>query len=157
VKQAMRFILQVLAVWALLAGAAAACAAPQGAAAAAADLLARINETRGARGLGAYRLSGALVQAARAQACDMAVRGYFAHQRAGGPGLGQRVKAAGYRFRAVNENLALTRQLAPGSVLRMWQNSPPHRAALLDPGHCEIGLALAAGGGRIYWVMVVAR
>ena len=141
----------------LLAGSAAACNVPAGAAGAKAGLLAQINAERAAQGLAAYRPSEALDRAARTQACDTAIHGYFAHERPGAPQLGARVKASGYALRAVAENIAYTSQLDPGTVGRLWKQSPPHRAAMMDPGHRDIGLALAAGGGRIYWVMVVAR
>lgn len=141
----------------MLAGSAAACAVPQGAATARAALLAQINAERAAKGLAAYRPSEALDQAARTQACDMAIHGYFAHERPGAPQLGARVQATGYALRAAGENIAYTSQLDPGTVGRLWKQSPPHWAAIIDPEHRDIGLALAAGGGRIYWVMVVAR
>lgn len=158
----MQGMLRGLLVWFLLATGVAAseagrCVAPAGAAQTAAQLLERINAARAARGLAGYAPSAQLGQAAQVQACDMAVHGYFAHARAGAPGVAQRIKATGYRLRAGNENLAYTRQLAPESVMQIWQQSPPHWAAVLDTGYRDIGVALAQGAGRIYWVMVVAR
>lgn len=146
-----------MVLWAVLAGGAAACSVPQGGAGAAAALLGWINAERAAHGLHAYRMSGALAQAARVQACDMARHGYFGHSRPGAPGLGARIKAAGYALRAGAENLAHTTGLDTAVVGRMWQRSAPHWAAIIDPGHKDIGLAVVTGGGRHYWVMVVAR
>jgi len=145
----------VLGVWALTVSGASACEAPQGAAQAGAAVVAWANAERGARGLAPYRLSGAM--AARTQACDMAVHGYFAHSRPGAPDLGPRIKATGYRFRAANENLAHTRRVGPTSAGRIWRGAPLHWAAVVDRGYRDVGVAIATGGGRVYWVMVVAR
>jgi len=148
---------RILMIWLMLGHAASACAVPSGADAAAQSLLRWINAERTAVNLPAFRPSPALGQAARAHGCDMAGRGYFAHARPGGPTLGQRMKAAGYTFRAGNENLARTRRLDPAAVGAMWKASPPHRAALFDPQYRDIGLALAVSGRDILWVMVAAR
>jgi hypothetical protein len=87
----------------------------------------------------------------------MADHDYFGHSRPGAPGLGARIKATGYALRAGAENLAYTTELDFAGVGRMWQQSAPHWAAIIDPGHQDIGLAVVTGGGRNYWVMVVAR
>lgn len=148
---------RVVSVWVMLAGAAFGCEVPRGAVAAQARLLGWINAERTARGLDAYRESLNLAMAARTQACDMAEHGYFGHARPGAPGLGQRIKLTGYALRAGAENLAHTRTLDAETVGRMWKASPPHWRAIIDPGHRDIGLAMATAGGRVYWVMVVAQ
>ena len=64
----------------------------------------------------------------------MARRGYFAHQRSGGPSLGRRVRAAGFRGRNVGEAIAYGcgSLSTPASIVRAWLASPPHRVILLS-------------------------
>ncbi len=143
---------------AMLAGAAAAgCAKPAGEAALADGLLQWINQERAAHGARPYARSAKLDRAAEFHACDMAVHGYFDHSRPGGPKLGARIKATGYRLKAGNENIAYSRQAAVSSAATIWRNSPPHWAAIIDPSLKEIGISLSESNGRIYWVMDVAR
>ncbi len=137
---------------------AAPCAAPDEARTLAAEVVAWVNAERAARGLPAYRRNPKLDRAAAFQACDMARYGYFDHARPGGPRLGERIKATGYRLKAGNENLAFSRQQAASSAATIWRNSPPHWAAVLDPTLKEIGVSVAFDQqGRVLWVMNVAR
>ncbi len=133
------------------------CAQPDGAAALESQLLDWINEQRQAHGVRPYARSGKLDRAAEAHACDMAERNFFAHSRPGGPGLGSRIKATGYRLKAGNENIAYSRQAAVSSAASIWRNSPPHWATIIDPSLKEIGISITLGDGKIYWVMDVAR
>ena len=71
----------------------------------------------------------------RRHARDMARRGYFAHQRAGGPSLARRARAAGFRGRRRRRGDRLRLRLArarPLAIVRAWLASPPHRAILLS-------------------------
>lgn len=141
-------------------GLASGCAAPDGAPVLAKGLLGWINSERKARGLAPYRVSADLTEAAKAHACDMVSRGYFAHKRPGGPNLGQRIKATGYPLASGAENIAYTQQRAVTSVAPIWRNSPPHWSAIIDPNLRDIGIALAEspdGNGPVYWVMDVGR
>lgn len=137
-------------------GAALACTIPQGANAAKAELHAWMNAERKARGLRPFTASAPLDQAAQAQACDMAKHNYFAHARPGGPSLRARVKATGYPLRGGNENLAFTRQINPKTTAEIWRKSPAHWAAIIDPANRDVGISLASGQGKVYWVMVAA-
>lgn len=114
-----------------------------------------INQQREAQGLSPLRLSGKLKSAAQDHACDMVRYGYFAHQRAGGPRLGDRVKAKGYRYRHIAENLALSRRPDVSEAAALWQNSGGHWRNMLKPNIREIGLAVASDGADTYWVMKV--
>jgi uncharacterized protein YkwD len=88
----------------------------------------------------------------------MARHGYFNHSRPGGPKLGTRIKATGYKLKAGNENLAYSRQQAVSSAAAIWRNSPPHWHAVIDPTLKEIGVSVALDRqGRVLWVMNVAR
>lgn len=138
--------------------AAAGCARPDGADGLAAEVVAWVNAERRARGLAPYRRSAKLDRSASFQACDMQKHGYFNHFRSGGPKLGERIKATGYKLKAARENLAYSRQQKASSAATIWRNSPPHWTAVLDPGLREIGVSVAYDQeGRVLWVMNVAR
>jgi uncharacterized protein YkwD len=136
----------------------AACPQPENAKALAAEVVAWVNAERTARGLAPYRRNAKLDKSAAFQACDMYRHGYFNHSRPGGPKLGTRIKATGYRLKAGNENLAYSRQRAASSAATIWRNSPPHWHAVIDPSLKEIGVSVAFDQeGRVLWVMNVAR
>lgn len=129
-----------------------ACEVPGGAAGMRDGVIAWMNAERGARGLGPLRASGSLQASATAHACDMAARNYFAHQGPGGPSLTQRLRKAGYRFRAANENIAKTGGPSVERVASIWRNSPGHMGNVLDPKVKEVGVGLAVANGSVYWV-----
>lgn len=133
------------------------CGQMQEAASLEAGMLNWINEQRAERGLHPYRRSGVLDRSAEFHACDMAKYDYFGHSRSGGPKLGSRMKAAGYRLKAGSENIAYTQQRKVSSAAVLWRNSPPHWKAIIDPALRDIGLAVINDDGRILWVMNVAR
>jgi uncharacterized protein YkwD len=93
-----------------------------------------VNKARTSAGLRGFRWSSRLARAATRHARDMSRRGYFAHQRSGGPSLGRRVRAAGFRGRNVGEAIAYGcgSLSTPASIVRAWLGSPPHRAILLS-------------------------
>ena len=133
------------------------CASPANRAALEAGLLDWINQERAGKVLKPYARSAKLDCAARAHACDMALRNYFAHTGPGEASLAHRLKATGYELRAGSENIAYTQQAKVISVAPIWRNSPPHWAAIIDPALHDIGISVTTGNGRIYWVMDVAR
>lgn len=135
----------------------AACGSMKEASSLEAGMLDWINQQRAERGLKPYRRSGVLDRAAEFHACDMAKYDYFAHSRSGGPKLGSRMKAAGYRLKAGSENIAYTQQMKVTSAASLWRNSPPHWHAIIDPSMRDIGLAVVNDNGRILWVMDVGR
>jgi uncharacterized protein YkwD len=113
-----------------------------------------VNKTRTRAGLRGFAWSRSLGRAATRHARDMARRGYFAHQRAGGPSLARRARAAGFRGRNVGEAIAYgCGSLAtPAAIVRRWLASPPHRAILLS-GRSRVGVGISgrspvACGGR---------
>jgi uncharacterized protein YkwD len=147
-------------------GCAAVTAQPRTAAPAAlrAALLCAINVERAKRGLPPLPADPRVEAAASAHARDMVRRRYFAHRRAGGPGLSRRLRRAGWRGRAAGEAIAYGcgASATPLATLRMWLNSPPHRAILLDRGWSAAGVGISRrapvtrcrGGGT--WVLDAA-
>jgi uncharacterized protein YkwD len=129
-----------------------------------AALLCAINAERAKQGLPALPADPRVQAAASAHARDMVRRRYFAHQRAGGPGLVRRLKRAGWRGRTAGEAIAYGcgSSASPLATLRMWLNSPPHRAILLGRGWSAAGVGMSRqapvtrcrGGGT--WVLDAA-
>jgi uncharacterized protein YkwD len=76
----------------------------------------------------------------------MATDGYFAHESANGSAFWQRIKlyysVNGHSYWAVGENLVwASPNLTAKQAVKMWMNSPPHRANLLSTKWREIGLS----------------
>lgn len=112
------------------------------------------NEFRRQNSLPALKQNGALAAAAQAFATYLARTAKFAHE-ADGRKPAERARASGYHYCIVAENLALnqrsagfrTRDLATEAI-EGWKNSPPHRAAMLQPHVVDIGVGIARGPER---------
>jgi uncharacterized protein YkwD len=103
-----------------------------------------VNKARTSAGLRGFAWSRPLGRAAARHARDMARRGYFAHQRSGGPSLARRARAAGFRGRNVGEAIAYGcgSLSTPASIVHSWMASPPHRAILLS-GRSRVGIGVS--------------
>ena len=115
-------------------------------------LLAEVNRIRGAHGLPALRTDGRLVRAARAHTDGMLRQKRFAHGN-----FAARLRQFGVRAGRVGENLAWgsgSLATAP-AIVRMWLNSPAHRANLLRPGFRKIGLGTGFGSFAGYDLAIV--
>jgi uncharacterized protein YkwD len=112
-----------------------------------AAMLCAINVERARHGLPALPADARVQKAATGHARDMVRRHYFAHKRANGPSLGGRLKRAGWRGRAAGEAIAYgcAGRGTPLATLRMWLNSPPHRAILLDRSWRNAGVGVRRG------------
>jgi uncharacterized protein YkwD len=121
--------------------------------------LCALNHTRHHHGLHRLRLNKRLSRAARRHARDMARRNYFSHDTLGGGSFLDRIRRTGYLRGAhswiVGENLAWGSKgySRPQVIMRMWMNSPGHRANILNASFREIGIGLAydapvAHGGK---------
>jgi uncharacterized protein YkwD len=85
---------------------------------------------------------------------DMLTNGFFSHNGEGTTFLG-RVRRH-VRFRDVGETIAWTTGKATAwSVVRLWLNSPPHRAQLLSRTYRRIGVSDASGQMGRYGTGVV--
>jgi uncharacterized protein YkwD len=125
-------------------------------------LLCLVNEKRAAYGLRGLKADRRLQKAAMRHAKDMARNHFFAHQRPGGPDLGARLRRAGWHGHAWGENIAYGcgAMGTPRATLRMWMNSPPHRALLLSGTYRAGGLGVtsrAPCGSGAMWVLDVGR
>lgn len=115
-----------------------------------AQVLDLVNTERARNGCGALRESGQLRTAAQRHSDDMAARGYFDHTNPDGAGPGDRITAAGYRWRAYGENIAKGQQDAR-SVMTAWMNSSGHRANILNCTFTELGVEVRLGSGGPWW------
>jgi uncharacterized protein YkwD len=112
-----------------------------------------LNGLRAEEGLGPVSPSPRLEAAAMAHAMDMARNDFVSHTGSDGSALSDRVRAAGYDFCEIAENIAQG-QASLWAVLGSWARSAPHRRNLLKPRVTDYGLVRAPGD---VWVLVLGR
>lgn len=114
-------------------------------------VLCLVNRHRDRQGLRPLRASKLLNRAAQGHSADMVRRGYFAHESPEGGTLTQRVRRTGFlagaRAWELGEAIGWAGGSAatPASMVRMWLDSPPHRAILLDRSFRLVGIGVADG------------
>ena len=125
-----------------------------------AAIIALTNSFRRSERLGEVTPSKVLTAAAHAFAAYLAKSGSFAHE-ADGRTPAARATAAGYRYCAIAENLALDMDSRGFSTGRLaaeamagWRNSPPHRKNLLAPDVTEIGVGIAKAADKEKYLSV---
>ena len=122
-------------------------------------LLAAVNRERQDAGRGPFEADPALDRLAQLQAEDMLDRGYYGHQDLEGQGPAERLTAAGYRWRAVGENIAKG-IFSPEVALERWMASSGHRRNLLAREFSRLGTGVAWGDGPLgfeaLWVQLFA-
>jgi uncharacterized protein YkwD len=106
------------------------------------SVVAAMNRERAAHGLGPLRLEPRLTAAAGDRVDDMLAKRYFAHVSPDGIQPFTWVRANGYRYRIVGENLALGYRSGQATVAG-WMGSPGHRENILQRGFNEVGIAVA--------------
>ncbi len=111
-------------------------------------------QARRAAGLPATAPDALLTQIAAQIAQDNAARRVLDHRDGQGRDLATRLGL--YPYRAAAENLAMG--TPDGAVaMKLWLDSPPHRANLLNPAVTHHGLArIRAADGQDYWALVLA-
>lgn len=112
------------------------------------QVVALANTFRQQEGCGPLSIDAALTSAAQKHASDMANRGYFSHNTPEGVTFDQRIRNAG-NSRPGAENIARGADNAK-DVMRMWMDSPGHRANILNCDLSSIGVGLDRDG--FYWV-----
>lgn len=121
---------------------------------AASAIVCLVNAERTSRGVRPLQRDGALAQAARRHASDMARRNYFSHVSPSGKTPGDRVREAGYGDPGdgwkVGEDLGwgTGQRATPNALVDAWLNSPPHRKILLEPSYRELGVGVAKGAPK---------
>jgi uncharacterized protein YkwD len=127
----------------------------------AARIIARTNQYRVEHGCPALAPNPILMRTAQAHSEDMATHDFVGHNSSSGATIGQRIKAEGYTYTLVAENIAWGQQ-TPEQVVDLWFNeSPPndaHRRNILNCQLREIGVGyvyLASDPGKVtahtYW------
>lgn len=87
---------------------------------------------------------------------DMLEKDYFAHENKEGCNSVCRINNAGYKYRAVGENLfmmrgfALDEKDAAALIVQGWMGSAGHRANILKDKYTHTAVAVAAGNKKIY-------
>jgi uncharacterized protein YkwD len=124
-------------------------------------VIARTNAYRVANGCAALTMNAILMGTAQGHSQEMALRDYVGHNSADGTSPWNRIKAAGYTYQLVAENIAWG-ATAPEEVVDAWFfESPPtdaHRKNILNCALREIGVGyyyLANDPGNVtahsYW------
>src|SRR5579884_600063 len=115
------------------------------------------NEARAREKLPPLKLNAKLTEAARAHSANMARQEKMEHVL-DGKNPADRIKAAGYRFRAAAENIAWTNGNPPEKVFQGWMESKLHRENILNPEYTEIGIGMARNDkGDIYYTQDFGR
>ena len=126
------------------------------------ELIAVANRVRESQGLPVLAQHHALDVAARDYALELAERGELSHvsQRLGFRTAMDRVHQAGASMQRVAENLAVVHDRATltEQTVRLWLDSPSHRATLLNRAYTLTGTGVAQGTGRKWYaVQLYAR
>ncbi len=114
-------------------------------------LVAEMNRARAERGRKPLRMSATLRRPARAQSRYLLATGQLTHDGPDGSPFWTRLVDAGFpRNRWMAENLAELGGCDTSTArrtVRMWMNSPGHRANLLNPRYRWVGVGSASAGG----------
>jgi len=105
-----------------------------------------INKVRHDHHLQALTRSSDLDKSAADQSKSMLTKGFFAHESADGTAFWKRIKRyytdKGYKYWEVGENLLWSSpSLTSKSAIKIWMDSPPHRANILDKSWRDIGIS----------------
>jgi uncharacterized protein YkwD len=120
------------------------------------EVLRLVNVERDKAGCKALSSESHLVAAAQKHTDLQADQNTMSHQLPGEASMGDRVTAAGYKWRGLGENVAAGYTSA-ASVMDGWMNSPGHKANILNCNFEEIGVGLAkSSSGTQYWTQVFA-
>ncbi|QEE36225.1 CAP domain-containing protein [Octadecabacter sp. SW4] len=113
---------------------------------------AMLNKARADNGLGPLAPNARLAAAAQVHAQDMVQRSYFSHQSPNGATPATRVRAQGYCYRFLAENIG-SGQPNEARIVAAWMGSPDHRVNMLAGRAREYGL------GRVddMWVLLLAE
>lgn len=114
------------------------------------------NKQRDAQGLGPLHDNALLRKAAEAKIDDMFAQQYFEHKSPDGKNPSDVIKATGYEYVMVGENLALGNFENDEVLVQAWMDSPGHRANILNNKYEEIGAAAKKGmfEGKEVWLAV---
>lgn len=99
-----------------------------------------------------------LQRAAYEHSAQMAMSNLVSHASLDARRPADRVRAMGYRFAALGENICAGEFDLPGAI-KAWLDSPSHCKQMLSPDYSEVGVACVKrerGYYRRYWTMNLA-
>jgi uncharacterized protein YkwD len=113
------------------------------------------NKARAKEGLEPLTVNPLLCRVARAHSANQAEQGKMAHEL-DGKKPADRVKEAGYKYRAVGENVAMGGNgVSLDEIFEGWMKSKGHRENILRPVFHEIGVGVARNTkGDTYYTQV---
>ena len=114
-----------------------------------------LNNVRTANNAAPVTYDSRLGSAAQLHANDMLANNYNSHTGLDGSSAGDRITAAGYKWRTYGENIAWGYRDQAG-VLQGWVKSPGHQQNNINPKFEEFGLGKAGSGNDTKWVLVLA-
>jgi uncharacterized protein YkwD len=113
------------------------------------------NKERQKNDLPPLKPNAKLFEAARAHSANMAKQKELKHEL-DGKDFATRVKEAGYAYGRVGENIAMGPKDFP-TVMRLWMESPAHKANILNKDYTEVGIGIARDSeGVPYYTQVFA-
>jgi uncharacterized protein YkwD len=113
-------------------------------------LLHDLNLVRAERGLAPLSLEPRLCTLARRHALDMVAHRFFGHASSDGATPFQRMRRAGYHYRAAGENVAL--DVDEPSAHQMLLQSNAHRRNMLEPKFARVGIAAVGTNDGVLFV-----
>ncbi len=124
------------------------------------QILVLLNAERALNSLPPLHLLAQLQIAAHWMAQDMSTNDYLDHTDHQGRELEDRLASFQYRdYQAIGENVAAG-QATAAEVMAEWLNSPGHRANILSPDYCELGIGHAVSSTskyRHFWTQDFGR
>lgn len=102
--------------------------------------------------------SSSLFKVAQAHSKNMAKQEKMEHNLDGKTPL-QRVRAAGYAYARIHENIAAGDPQVPlADLMKAWMNSKGHRDNILNDQCTQIGVGVARGkNGQVYYTQLFGR
>jgi uncharacterized protein YkwD len=109
-------------------------------------VLQQLNAIRVQHGLVPLKLSPSLTASSEQHSREMAADGYFQHASHDGTSFWKRIgltySETGFRYWSVGENLLWSSpEVDPAGAVKLWMNSPEHRANILTAEWRQIGVA----------------
>lgn len=122
-------------------------------------VLERINEIRRQHNLETLVMEPALREVARQYSATMGRREFFSHNGPDGDTVGDRVRAAGFCYRVVAENLAKNYNVPDPAATAVagWMDSPGHRRNILTTEFRQTGIGVWRDGQTYYFTQVFLR
>jgi uncharacterized protein YkwD len=106
------------------------------------SVIQHLNAERSAAGLQSLSPNYLLMQAAQQHADFMYQKQSLTHTGINGAAFDVRIKATGYIYAELAENIALGPANAE-TIVRMWMNDPPHKANILNRKVTELGIGIS--------------